>query len=133
MLTRIRELMHRGGDFAFETTLSTKSYASLIREARAMGYTVSLLYFWLNSPYVAVERVKARVRAGGHSIPEETIIRRYQGGIRNFFKIYQPICDNWLLINNMRETPLLIARGTLAYSGDVFDDLLWEKIKKQWA
>lgn len=132
MLTRIRELMRRGENFAFETTLSTKSYASLIREAKGMGYTVTLLYFWLNSPYVAIERVNARVRTGGHFIPEETVVRRYHAGLRNFFRIYKPVCDNWVLINNMRETPLMIARGTLDQGVDILDEMLWDKIKIHW-
>jgi predicted ABC-type ATPase len=132
MLTRVRELMTLGEDFAFETTLSTKSYASLIREARAMGYTITLLYFWLSTPYVAVERVKYRVRLGGHFIPEETILRRYQGGLHNFFRIYQPICDTWAMINNMYPDPIVIAKGSLTYEEHVFDEVLWHKIKTLW-
>lgn len=68
MLTGVRELMQRGEGFAFETTLATKSYASLIREAKALGYQVTLLYFWLTTLYVALDRVKNRVRLGGHFI-----------------------------------------------------------------
>ncbi|GGM87068.1 hypothetical protein GCM10010967_19270 [Dyadobacter beijingensis] len=132
MLTRVRELMQRGEDFAFETTLSTKSYPSLIKEAKAMGYTVTLMYFWLTTPYVAMERVKYRVRMGGHSIPEETIVRRYQGGLTNFFKIYQPICDNWMLINNMHTLPVVIAEGGLGEHYEIYDEFLWDKIKMRW-
>jgi predicted ABC-type ATPase len=131
MLTRVRELMQRGEDFAFETTLSTKSYASLIREAKALGYSVTLLYFWLTTPYVAIERVKYRVRLGGHFIPEDTIIRRYRGGLTNFFKIYQPICDTWMMINNMYPDPIVVAKGSLINEEHVFDEVLWNKIKTQ--
>jgi predicted ABC-type ATPase len=131
MLTRVRELMQRGEDFAFETTLSTKSYASLIREAKALGYSVTLLYFWLTTPYVAIERVKYRVRLGGHFIPEDTIIRRYRGGLTNFFKIYQPICDTWMMINNMYPDPIVVAKGSLTNEEHVFDEVLWNKIKTQ--
>ncbi|SEJ81638.1 Predicted ABC-type ATPase [Dyadobacter sp. SG02] len=132
MLTKIKELMQLREDFAFETTLSTKSYASLIREARDLGYTTTLLYFWLYTPYVALERVKYRVRMGGHSIPEETIIRRYEGGLANFFRMYQPICDSWMIINNMNPTPMVIAEGSFDNELDVFDEFLWTKIKSQW-
>lgn len=132
MLVRVRELMQRGEDFAFETTLSTKSYASLIREARALGYRVTLLYFWLTTPYVAVERVKYRVRMGGHSIPEDTIIRRYKGGLTNLFQIYQPICDDWIMVNNMYPAPIVIADGKFNKEVSVFDEDLWIKIKTRW-
>jgi len=132
MLTRVGELMQLGEDFAFETTLSTKSYASLIREAKSMGYRVTLLYFWLTTPYVAVERVKYRVRMGGHFIPEETVIRRYQGGLINFFKIYQSICDTWVMVNNMYPDPIFVAKGSLMIEEHVYDEFLWNKIKTRW-
>ncbi|MCF0068917.1 zeta toxin family protein [Dyadobacter sp. CY261] len=132
MLNRVRDLMQRGEDFAFETTLSTKSYAALIRDAKAMGYTVSLLYFWLATPYVAIERVHDRVRRGGHSIPDETVIRRYQGGLKNFFSIYQPICDSWIMINNMYPSPIVIAEGNLGVEQNVLDKVLWNKIRTRW-
>ena len=71
-----------------------------IRLAQDAGYTVTLLYFWLNSPELAVERVAARVEAGGHDIPEETIRRRYRVGIDYFFHDYAPICERWILADN---------------------------------
>lgn len=77
MLRRIRELMIAQVDFAFETTLSTRSYVSLIKQAQQAGYKVSLLYFWLGSPELAIARVAKRVSKGGHHIPENVIRRRY--------------------------------------------------------
>ena len=73
MYKRIKELIASGETFAMETTLATRSGANLIREAQREGYYVTLLYFWLNTPDLAVERVKMRVAAGGHNIPERTI------------------------------------------------------------
>ena len=70
MYKRIKELIASGETFAMETTLATRSGANLIREAQREGYYVTLLYFWLNTPDLAVERVKMRVAAGGHNIPE---------------------------------------------------------------
>ena len=87
MLRRIDELMAAQLSFSVETTLSTRSYLSLIRQAQARGYTVSLIYFWLNSPELAIERVKQRVANGGHDIPPQIIRRRYKAGLNNFFKI----------------------------------------------
>ena len=94
MLNRISELMRQKEDFAFETTLSAKTYSHLIKEAQSKGYFVTLVYFWLSSVDLAIERIKNRVLAGGHSIPEDIIRRRYITGIRNLSKIYVPICDS---------------------------------------
>ena len=81
MLMRIKYLLKRKEDFSIETTLATRSLLKMVTEAQAEGYTVTLLYFWLNSPDLAVARVKARVAAGGHNIPEETVRRRYRMGL----------------------------------------------------
>lgn len=94
MLDRIDELVSEGVDFAFETTLAAKSHVTRIKKAQNQKYMVTLLYFWLKDVELAKERVLIRVSEGGHSIPEATIIRRYYAGIRNFFGIYLPICDN---------------------------------------
>lgn len=80
MLNRIRELLKAKVDFAFETTLSTRSYRSLIKEAKKGGYTISLIFFWLESVGLAKERVNDRVRKGGHNIPDDIIERRYIRG-----------------------------------------------------
>ena len=87
MLRRLQELLLQGHDFAFETTLSTKSYKDKIEEAKLKGYTVTLLFFWLQSVELAVERVKIRVAEGGHNIEPEVIKRRYTRGIKNLFEI----------------------------------------------
>ena len=85
MSMKIRYLLKRNLDFAIETTLATRSLLTIAKEAQRQGYTVTLLYFWLKTPEMAVERVKARVEAGGHNIPEDTIRRRYRVGINYFF------------------------------------------------
>src|SRR6187551_1752960 len=83
MLERIDDLLEQTVDFAIETTLTTLSYKKTIELARAKGYTVNLLFFWLNDVNLAIERVRTRVIEGGHNIPEEVIIRRYKKGIKN--------------------------------------------------
>jgi predicted ABC-type ATPase len=111
MLNRINDLTKRQVDFAFETTLASKSYASFIREAQLKGYFVTLIYFWLNSPELAYERVKSRVLSGGHNIPENVINRRYFAGIDNLSKLYLPICDYWLIIDNSEPPFQIVAEG----------------------
>ena len=100
MLERMEELLAAGADFAFETTLATRSYAPLIERARACGYVVALYFFWLPTPQQAVERVADRVSKGGHNIPEAIIYRRYERGLRNLRERYMPLCDSWTIYDN---------------------------------
>lgn len=108
MLNRIDELLQKEVDFAFETTLSAKSYLSIVKKAQDKGYFVTLIFFWLNSIELAKQRVKIRVNEGGHNIPEDVIERRYIRGIKNFFEIYLDKCDNVMLFNNSNKSPVLI-------------------------
>jgi predicted ABC-type ATPase len=131
MLQRIDQLLREGESFAFETTLAAKSYVGLIRDAKMMGYEITLLFFWLSSPTIAKERVARRVRMGGHSIPPQTIERRYWAGIRNLLKLYIPICDNWMVINNLGGDPELIAEGSVKAGKTVENSDLWSIILTQ--
>jgi predicted ABC-type ATPase len=109
MLGRIDELIEKGEDFAFETTLATKSYLSFIKKAKQNGYFVSLVFFWLKSPELAIERVKKRVSEGGHHIPEDVVRRRYQRGIENLFKLFFNEVDYLLIFDNSNPNPDLVA------------------------
>ena len=77
MLQRIEDLLSKEESFSIETTLATKSYINLVRRAQEKGYTVRLLFFWLNSPDLALQRIAERVAKGGHNIPEPIVRRRY--------------------------------------------------------
>jgi predicted ABC-type ATPase len=131
MLRRIKELLQDEKDFAFETTLATRSYVNLIREAKTKGYEVTLLYFWLHSPEQAKERVAERVAKGGHNIEDEVVERRYYRGISNFFKLYSPVCDNWALFDNTVGEPGLVAEGGLNFKTSITSSQLWDTIQKQ--
>lgn len=109
MLNRIDELLSEDENFAFETTLSTKSYKNKIIEAKEKGYRVTLLFFWLQNIELAKERVKVRVLEGGHNIPSEVIERRYKRGIKNLFDIYLSIVDGALIFDNSEGRHELIA------------------------
>ncbi|MFZ4726861.1 MAG: zeta toxin family protein [Paludibacter sp.] len=100
MLKRIDELISQNVNFAFETTLATKSYKNKIKVAKENGYHVILLFYWLQDTELAIERVKLRVKEGGHSIESEIIRRRFHNGIKNFFDIYYSIVDEILLFDN---------------------------------
>ncbi|WP_294590494.1 zeta toxin family protein [uncultured Bacteroides sp.] len=111
MLKRISELMREGENFSIETTLATRSYARLIQQAQSQGYKISLIYFWLSSPELAISRVQRRVSEGGHGIPEGVIRRRYQAGMNNLFDIYMSCVDYWLIADNSQENRVIVAEG----------------------
>ena len=128
MLMKIRYLLKRRSDFAVETTLATRTLLKTVRMAQKEGYSITLLYFWLNSPELAIERVKARVESGGHNIPEETIIRRYHVGIDYFFHDYAPISDRWILADNSQAPFRVIAEGSKQDVVNIRDEATYEKI-----
>ncbi len=109
MLNRINELLNENQNFAFETTLATKSYKHKIIHAQRMGYKVTLLFFWLNNTDLAKERVLTRVKEGGHNIEPDVIVRRYYKGIVNLFDIYLPIVDEAQIFDNSEGKHLPIA------------------------
>ncbi len=130
MLMRIKSLLAAGADFAFETTLATKSYVSTIATAQRAGYQVTLLFFWLNSPELAERRVKDRLASGGHAIPADVIHRRYERGLRNFFQLYLPVVDSWMFVDNSGDAYEIIAEGT-SDSTTITNQPLWNQIKKK--
>lgn len=117
MLNRIDYLIEKGKTFAFETTLATKSYYSLIKRVKLLGYEVILLFLCLNSQELAIRRVATRVIEGGHNIPVDVVKRRFEKGLHNLFNRYIPIVDSWMLIDNSNEQFDFIAKG----SGNEFD------------
>jgi len=131
MLSRINELISKGEDFAFETTLSTRSYVNTIKKAKEKGYFVTIVYFWLSSPELAIERVKIRVEEGGHNIPKEVIIRRYYSGIKNMFNLYIPIADFWMFIDNSK-TPFEVLAEGIPKKVNVLNNRTWTKLKNEF-
>jgi len=129
MYKRIRELIGLAETFALETTLASRSIANLVKDAQTKGYYVTLLFFWLNTPDLAVERVKNRVAMGGHHVSEPTVRRRYRAGIRNLFRLYMPICDYWMITDNSLSPMEVIAKGFK--NGDRYVDniVVYNKLK----
>jgi predicted ABC-type ATPase len=131
MLKRIDELLNERADFALETTLSTRSYVPFIKKAQLSGYVVTLLYFWLSSPEMAYERVAKRVSEGGHNIPIDVIERRYYRGIKNLIELYVPICDKWLVMNNVGTTSKPVARKSADLGEIINNNDIWQTILEQ--
>ena len=134
MLNRIKHLVETGEDFAFETTLATKSYVSFIRKAKEKGYRVTLVFVYLNSVELAKQRVIDRVSKGGHHIEAEVIERRYYAGLRNFLHLYMPHCDLWMLVDNSLENFELneIASGELNDIKSVTNKFVWNQILERY-
>jgi len=131
MLNRINELIEDEKDFSFETTLSSRSYMNTIKKAKEKGFFITLIYFWLNTPELAIERVKNRVLEGGHDIPEKIIRRRYHSGIRNLYNLYIPVTDYWLLIDNSDISFKIIAEGD-SFKSTVKINSVWNKLKNEY-
>ncbi|MGY6521849.1 MAG: zeta toxin family protein [Mongoliitalea sp.] len=130
MLKRINKLLEAGENFAFETTLSTRSYVNFVEKAKSFNYHVTCLFFYLDSPELAISRVKTRVNEGGHNIPEDVIKRRYKSGIENFFSLFMNKVDNWLFVNNSGDSYEIIAEGS-GIKVAVYNNKLWDKLKNR--
>jgi predicted ABC-type ATPase len=130
MLSRIESLARQRIDFGFETTLAGRGWLPLLQDLRQRGYRLNRFFLWLPSPDLAVQRVVERVQAGGHSVPEEVIRRRFKRGIRNFFEIYEPFLDGWLLLDNSALPPDLVAFAVNDLQL-VFDQQLFTEIESE--
>ena len=129
MLQRMDDLLSEGEDFAFETTLATRSYVKFVERAQVKGYFVTLLYFWLPTPEQAIERVATRVSEGGHNIPSSVIRRRYANGIKNLTTLYTPICDYWTIYDNSAADGIhKVAWGVKDEIKEIVDPLSYQKI-----
>jgi len=116
VLNEIDLFAQRRTDFGFETTLSGRSYLSLIRRLKNQGYAVHFFFLWLSRVDLALSRIEARVLQGGHDVPEADVRRRFDRSIKNFLDLYRPLGDSWYLFDNSLGTPAAIAledRGRL--------------------
>lgn len=131
MLKRLNDLARRRVNFAFETTLASRSYAGWLDTLRHTGYEFHLIYLSLSSADLAVQRVRERVRKGGHDVPEEVIRRRYVRGVRNFFELYQTLADTWGIYDNSSPGDQMhVAIGERSAITEVFQASLWEKFRE---
>jgi predicted ABC-type ATPase len=129
VLSRLDDLERTRSDFAVETTLAGLSLASRITRLRDSGYFFLLVFLWTPSAEFSIARVASRVRAGGHSIPEATIRRRYVAGQINFFQRYRPLADKWEVFNSTMGLPTLVAEGTIESVQSVADEEVWAQLR----
>lgn len=129
MLRRLRELAAGNVNFAFESTLSSRTFARFLTRCKAQGYTVHIFYVALPSPELAVNRVALRVKLGGHNIPQADIERRFQRSLHNFYSLYLPLADRWIVLDNATGTLEPIAHGTTRRT-NVEDSDKWLNLKR---
>jgi predicted ABC-type ATPase len=128
MIRRLDELADAGANFAFETTLASRSFAPRVAKLKDRGYLFALLYVWVPSPEDSIARVQDRVRRGGHFVPDDEVRRRHGRGLRNFFDLYRPIADVWSFFDNTDSTgPRIIASGVREFER-IHDRTTWQKV-----
>jgi len=133
MLERLDELTAQRADLAFETTLSSASLRGRIQAMREAGYVFTLIYVWIPSPEMSIQRVAARVRSGGHNIPEEVIRRRYPRSLENLFNVFIPLADAWVMLDNShRDRPTRIAERDIGSQMRVYDQALWDELRRRF-
>lgn len=132
MLQRIHQLAEQEKDFAFETTMASRSFAPFLQQCKLQGYQINLLFIWLQDPKLALARVHDRVREGGHNIPDEIVLRRFDRSISNFLNLYMPIADQWFLYDNSINEPSLIAEKKLKTSPSVINQTTWDQLHEKF-
>ncbi len=132
MLDRIDSLAEAGINFAFETTLASRTFANWMPTLKKQGYQLFLVFLWLENVELAISRVKERIKMGGHSVPEETIRRRYNSGIKNFFNLYQPLLDYWKFYDNSNMNNVsLIASGDRS-NAIIENKTIWKQLQENY-
>ena len=128
MLTRMHEFARSQESFAFETTLSARTYLRFLNAIQAKGYSVEIAFLWLPDVELSIQRVAERVRVGGHDIPVEKIRRRFDRGRKNFLNLYLPRADGWRFYDASMDVPRIIASGGKLVETIVSDEELWQTI-----
>lgn len=111
VLAELDRLAARRADFAFESTLSGIAYANRLRRWKARGYRIEIVYLHLRSVRLALRRIAARVKQGGHNVPRSDVKRRFTRSWDNFVKIYRLLADTWAVYDNSGERPILLENG----------------------
>lgn len=130
MLQRLHQLADAGEDFAFESTLASRTFAPFLRDLKARGYGVAIYYFSLANAQLAVRRVKLRVALGGHDVPADVVKRRFGRSLKNFFSLYAPLADEWTLFDNSSSHSAITVAAQVATHLTVTETSTWLKLQK---
>ena len=130
MLLQLRSLVVQRESFAFESTLASRTFAKFVADGKEAGYRFLLYYVWVPTAEVSLHRVARRVRAGGHNVPPDDIRRRHARSAANFFSLYQPLADGWLVFENPEGAPhQVVAAGTGNRVHWVSNEELWNSLR----
>jgi predicted ABC-type ATPase len=110
-LAELDRLTAAGESFAFETTFSGRSYASRITKWKSAGYRIEIAYLKIDSPQIALKRIAARVKQGGHDVPRDDVLRRFGRSWSNFNGVYRRLADVWSVYDNSSATAQLLEQG----------------------
>lgn len=130
MLDRLHQLADAGEDFAFESTLSSRTFAPFLRDLKAQGYGVAIYYFSLANAQLAVRRVKLRVALGGHDVPPDVVRRRFGRSISNFFSLYAPLASRWAVFDNSRSPHARLIATSEGDNLSITETPTWLKLQK---
>ncbi len=130
VLERIVEFTKARTDFAFETTLSGRTYVPLLRNVKRTGFRLHMFYLWIPSPDLALLRIRDRVESGGHNVPESDVRRRFGRTLDNLFTLYRPLLDTLHCLDNSSETPRLIFKDEAGHT-TVSDARLYGQLQKR--
>ena len=130
MLKRLRQLAEDKADFAFESTLSSRTFAAFLETLKRQGYSVAVYYFSLATAQLAIRRVKLRVALGGHDVPADVVRRRFGRSLSNFFDLYMPLADEWTLFDNSTSPHARTVAAKLANQLTVTETSTWHKLQK---
>ena len=111
LLQKLSRLAKSRRNFSFESTLSGKTYLHLLKNWKATGYAIRIVFLSLSSPQLALQRVAARVEQGGHNVPRVDVIRRFHRSWHNFQTLYRPLADTWSVYENSGDAPRLLEEG----------------------
>ncbi|MBL8370637.1 MAG: AAA family ATPase [Burkholderiaceae bacterium] len=130
MLKRLRDLAEAGQDFAFESTLSSRTFVPFLGRLKRRGYLVAIYFFALRSSRLAVRRVRHRVALGGHDVPADVVIRRFGRSLHNFSNLYTEVADEWMMFDNSSGTTARLVAQFVGGRKTIEDNALWLRLQK---
>ena len=130
MLNRLRDLAEAGQDFAFESTLSSRTFLLFLKRLRLQGYHVAIYFFALRSSRLALRRVRHRVALGGHDVPADVVIRWFGRSLHNFSSLYTEVADEWMMFDNSSGTTARLIAQFVGGRTTIEDNALWLKLRK---
>lgn len=132
VLQGIAEFTAARKDFAFETTLSGRSYVPLLRRVKQAGFELHMFYLWIPSPDLALMRISDRVASGGHNVPERDVRRRFRRTLGNLFGLYRSLLDTLYFFDNSADTPRLVFKDEAGRT-TVSDAALYQRLRREFS